>query len=166
MVVLFLIFFFNYLFLTVLGPHCCVGFSLQLREQGLLSSCGGWASQCGSFSSCTAWTLGCVGSVVATCGLQSTGSVFVAHGLSRSAACRIFLDQGLKPCLLQWQADSSPLSHQGRPYFQFFEQLPYCFSQWLHQSTFPTTACKGLFFSTVSVILAIYRLFDGSYSVR
>ena len=25
----------------------------------------------------------------------------------------IFLDQGLNPCLLRWQADSLPLSHQG-----------------------------------------------------
>ena len=43
------------------------------------------------------------------------GSVVVAHGLSCSAACGIFLDQGSNPCLLHWQADSQPLRHQGSP---------------------------------------------------
>ena len=32
-----------------------------------------------------------------------------------SVACGIFPDQGLNPCLLHWQADSLPLSHQGSP---------------------------------------------------
>ena len=32
--------------------------------------------------------------------------------LSCSAACGIFLNQGSNPCLLHWQADSLPLSHQ------------------------------------------------------
>ena len=30
-------------------------------------------------------------------------------------ACGIFPDQGPNPCLLHWQADSLPLSHQGSP---------------------------------------------------
>ena len=30
----------------------------------------------------------------------------VAHGLSCSAACGIFPDQGSNPCALHWQADS------------------------------------------------------------
>ena len=43
--------------------------------------------------------------------LQSTGSrvqasVVVAHGLTCSAACGIFPDQGSNPCPLNWQADS------------------------------------------------------------
>ena len=38
-----------------------------------------------------------------------------AHGLSCSSACGIFVDQGLNPSLLHWQADSLPLSHQGIP---------------------------------------------------
>ena len=46
------------------------------------------------------------GSGVVACGLQSTGSVVVAHGLSCSAACGIFPDQGWNPCPLRWQADS------------------------------------------------------------
>lgn len=44
--------------------------------------------------------------------LQGTGSVVATHGLSRSMAREIFLDQGLNLCLLHWQADSLPLSHQ------------------------------------------------------
>ena len=34
-----------------------------------------------------------------------------AHGLSCSAACGTFPDQGSNLCLLPWQVDSSPLSH-------------------------------------------------------
>ena len=45
------------------------------------------------------------------------GSVVVAHGLCRSAACGIFPDQGWNPCSLHWQADSEPLRHQGSPFF-------------------------------------------------
>ena len=45
-------------------------------------------------------------SVVVACGLQSTGSVVVAHGLSCSSACGIFPDQGSNPCPLHWQVDS------------------------------------------------------------
>ena len=43
------------------------------------------------------------------------GSTVVVHGLSYSVACEIFPDQGSNPCLLHWQADSLPLSHQGSP---------------------------------------------------
>ena len=45
--------------------------------------------------------------------LWSTGSVVVVHGLSG-----IFLDQGLNPCLLHWQADSLPLEPAGKPRYQ------------------------------------------------
>ena len=34
-------------------------------------------------------------------------------------ACGIFSDQGSNPCPLHWQADTSPLSHQGSPSLQF-----------------------------------------------
>ena len=37
------------------------------------------------------------------------------HGLSCSVACGVFPDQGWNPCLLHWQVDSLPLSHQGSP---------------------------------------------------
>ena len=39
----------------------------------------------------------------------------MARGLSCSVACGIFLDQRLNLCLLHWQADTLPLSHQGSP---------------------------------------------------
>ena len=48
-------------------------------------------------------------------GSRRAGSVVVAHGPSRSAACGIFPDRGTNPCPLHWQADSQPLCHQGSP---------------------------------------------------
>ena len=45
----------------------------------------------------------------------STGSTAVAPELSCSAACGIFLDQELNLCLLHWQGDSLPPSHQESP---------------------------------------------------
>ena len=75
----------------------------------LLLSCGG------------ARALGMQASAAAAPRLQSTGSAVVAHGLSCSAARGIFPDQGLNPCLLHWQVDSLPLSHQGSPLMMFFK---------------------------------------------
>ena len=74
----------------------CVGFSLWwlLLLRSMVSRCTG-------FSSCGMQT-----SVVVARGLQSAGSVVVAHRLSCSAACGIFQDQGANPCPLHWQADS------------------------------------------------------------
>ena len=71
--------------MAVLGLHCCVR-----------------ASHCGGFSCCGVRALG-------------VSSVVVAHGLSSSAACGIFLDQGSNPCPLHWQVDSQPQCHQGGP---------------------------------------------------
>ena len=48
-------------------------------------------------------------------GSRCAGSVIVAHGPSRSAACGILPDQGSNPCPLHRQADSQPLRHQGSP---------------------------------------------------
>ena len=53
-------------------------------------------------------------------GSRRAGSVAVAHGPSRSAACGIFPDQGLNPCPLRWQADSQPLRQQGSPWDAFY----------------------------------------------
>ena len=48
--------------------------------------------------------------------LQSTwASIVTVHGLRHSEVCGIFPDQGLNLCLLYWQTDSLPLSHQGSP---------------------------------------------------
>ena len=91
-------------------------------KQRVLSSCGEQASHCGGFSYCGAQALGTRTSLVTAQGLSSCGSwalenrlSSVAHGLSCSAACGIFLDQGLNLCPLHWQVDSPPLSHQGKP---------------------------------------------------
>ena len=54
---------------------------------------------------------------------RRAGSVVVAHGLSCSAACGIFPDQGPNPCPLHWQADSQPLRHQGSPPSSFFKKI-------------------------------------------
>ena len=97
---------FSYLLLAVLGLWCCVQAFSSCSEWGLLSRCGVRTSHRGRFSCCRAPAL--------EHQLWSTGSV-VVHGLSCSSACRIFLDQGSNLCLLPWQADSLPLSHQGKP---------------------------------------------------
>ena len=44
----------------------------------------------------------------------------MAHGQLCSMARGIFPDQGLNPCLLHWQAESLPLSHQGSQRDQIF----------------------------------------------
>ena len=78
--------------------------------------------QCAGFSS---WSPGfrCLGSVAVAPRLQSTISIVKVHGLSCSAACGIFPDQGLNPCLLYGQADSLPLSHQGSPLLSFLKDI-------------------------------------------
>ena len=57
-------------------------------------------------------------------GSRRAGSVVVAHGPSRSAACGIFPDQGSNPCPLHWQADSQPLRRQGSPLYSYFRPVP------------------------------------------
>ena len=103
---------FIYLFMAVLGLRCCVGarffggFFPSFEVQGLLSSVR--ASHCGGFSYWGAGLWGATASVVVARGLQSAGSIVVAYGLSCSAACGNFPDQGLNPCLLHWQVGSLP----------------------------------------------------------
>ena len=58
-------------------------------------------------------------------GSRRAGSIIVAHGPSRSAACGIFPDQGSNPCPLHWQADSQPLRHQGSPIHYVFINLTF-----------------------------------------
>ena len=99
-----------FLFSAVLGLRCCAGFYPGCDEQGLLSVV---ASHCGGRSYCQARALEHVGFSSRGSRLQRTGSEVVTHGLSCSEACGIFLDQGLNPCLLPWQASSSPLRHRG-----------------------------------------------------
>ena len=97
----FLLILFIYLFLAVLGLHYCTDFSLVVATRGYSLVCSPWTSHCRGFS----------------CGVRAPDgqvSVVVAHGLW-SMAYGIFPEQGLNPCLLHWQADSSPLSHTGSP---------------------------------------------------
>ena len=63
---------------------------------------------------------------------RRAGSVVVAHGPIRSAACGVFPDQGSNPCPLHWQADSQPLHHQGSPCNQVFLQFHFL-NNWDHQ---------------------------------
>ena len=56
-------------------------------------------------------------------------------GLSCSTAGEIFLTQGLNPCLLQWQTDSFPLSHQ-------WEVQKASFTLSTGRKRFPTRLCS------------------------
>jgi len=48
-------------------------------------------------------------------------AIVVVYELNCSTACGILLiRQGLNRCLLHWQADSLPLSHQGSPLYTAF----------------------------------------------
>ena len=114
-----LFFFPFYNFIFIFG---CASSSLlhklfsSCSDLGLLSSCGVQASRCSGFSCCGTWALWLVDfSSCGACGLQRTGSVVVAHGLSYFLAWGIFPYQGSNSHLLHWQADSLPLSHQGSP---------------------------------------------------
>ena len=94
-----------FLFLAVLGLRFCARAFSNCSERGPLFIA-------------VRGPLTVVASPVAEHRLQTprrAGSVVVAHGLSRSAACGIFPDQGSNPCPLHWQADSQPLRHQGSP---------------------------------------------------
>ena len=101
------------LFLAALGLFCCTRAFSSCGKQGLL--------------------------IVALRGLRiavssliaehrllgARASVVVAHGLSCSAACGIYPDQGSNPCPLHCQTDSQPLRHQGSPSNSFFKNLFY-----------------------------------------
>ena len=89
------------------------------------SSCGE-QPHCHSSSRCAGLSLSRP-LLLRSTGSRRTGSVVVAHGPSRSAACGILPDQGSNPCPLRWQADSQPLHHQGSPesflYFRISDTL-------------------------------------------
>ena len=95
------------------GLLCCLGFSL-------VAASGAYSLMLGLLIAVASLVFeqslqGAQASVVTAPGLQSTGSVAVAHGLSCSAARGIFPDQGSNPYLLHWQVDSSPLSQAAKP---------------------------------------------------
>ena len=82
---------------------------VSVRGLSLVVASGGHSSsQCAGLSLLRPLLLWSTGS-------RRAGSVIVAHGPSRSAACGIFPDQGSNPCPLHWQEGSQPLRHQGSP---------------------------------------------------
>ena len=117
----------NKLYLFILG--CTESWVLcrllsSCSEWGLLSSCSVWASHSGGFSCCRAQALGLLGS--RSCSsrtLESTGSIVVAHGLSCSTACGIFLAQGSNMCVLHWQVDSLLLTLQEALMWPIFKDM-------------------------------------------
>ena len=69
----------------------CVGLCCCSRA---FSSCGVWASHWDGFFCC------------GTQALEHVDSAVVAHGLTCSAICGVFKDQGLNSCPRHWQANS------------------------------------------------------------
>jgi len=93
-----------------------------LQHAGATLHCSARASHCDGFPWCGAWTLGHAGfssSDTWFLGCRAQALAVAAHGLSCSAACGSSWIQGSNPCLLHWQADSLPLSHQGSPFSVF-----------------------------------------------
>ena len=110
-----LFFFFKYLFIYF---WLCWVF-VSVRGLSLVAASGDHSSlQCAGLSVSRPLLLRSTGS-------RRAGSVVVAHGPSRSAACGIFPDQGSNPCPLHWQADSQPLRHQGSPEYMSFNSKVY-----------------------------------------
>ena len=103
---------YNYLFFFLINLFIyfwlCWVF-ISVRGLSLVAASGGHSSsRCAGLSLSRPLLLRSTGS-------RRAGSVVVAHGLSCSAACGIFPDQGSNPCPLHRQADSQPLRHQGSP---------------------------------------------------
>ena len=115
---------------------CCRHVGLSLRAP---------ASHCGTFSTCTGfslWDFLCVHRLLivglslrapashcsgfSCCeawALGCVGSAVAVHWLSCSVACAVFPDEDLNLCPLNWQGDSLPLDHQGSPELLFFYQF-------------------------------------------
>ena len=104
--ILVIAFFFNLFILFIyFWPHCVFVAACGLS---LVAVSGGYSSvQCTGFSLrwlLLLWSTGSRHKGFSICGVRA--SVVVAHGLSCSAACGIFPDQGSNPCPLHWQAYS------------------------------------------------------------
>ena len=95
-----------WVFVAVRGLSLVAGSGLLfVVVHGLLIAVASLVAEHG-LQACGLWQLWHTGSVVVARGLQSAGSMVAAHGLSCSAACGIFPDQGSNPCPLHWQVDS------------------------------------------------------------
>ena len=105
---------FIYLFLTVLGLHCCTWAFSTCREWDLLSTCGA-RTYCNDLSCWVTQALGHAG--FSSCGLRAPGNKFNGYGAwnNCSAAWGNFLDQRWNQCALRCKSDSLPLGHQGSP---------------------------------------------------
>ena len=129
-----------------MGLHCWTGFFLSVESGGycllrVWSPPIAVASPGAEHRLYSAWT-----SVAAAHGLQSPGTVVVVYGPCCSTTCGIFLDQGLNPCLLHWQADSLPLSLQGSP-------LTLLLMRWSWANYLVSLTFSFLIYGTVIVIL-------------
>ena len=82
----------DFLFLFKNFIFGCAG-SLLLLRLFLVAESGGYSSLW--------WLL-----LLQSTGSRQVGSVVAVHGFSCSAACGIFLTQGLRLCPLHWQVDS------------------------------------------------------------
>ena len=90
--------------------------ALLCGELGLPSRLGVRASRCSGFPCWGPRALG-------RAGFRSCGSRALEHRLNNSCGAQTRLlhstrdppGSGMEPCLLHWQADSLPLSHQGSP---------------------------------------------------
>ena len=113
-------------FSAMLGLCCCAGFSLIASSGGCcLVAVRGLTAVASLVEhrlvGSGLQSLQHVGSVITAPGLQSTGLVIVVNGVSCPLACGIFPNKGSNLCLLHWQEDSLPLSHQWSP--EFFDSL-------------------------------------------
>ena len=89
------------------GSSFLRGLFSSCSEQGLLSNCVE-ASRFDGFFCFQAWAVGHLD--FSSC---NTWAQLLGH--TSSSTCEVFLTQGLNPCLLHWQVDSLPRSHQGSP---------------------------------------------------
>ena len=140
----YILLFYLFNFLAVLDLNCCTGFSLVVVS---------WDYSLGALRRLLIAVVPLVAefkllestwaSVVAASGLWSTGLKVVAHGLSCSAACAIFLDQGWKLCLLLWQVTSLALSRHQRS-----SHIQSCHSWKTVIFKGPSWACKNTYENT------------------
>ena len=132
------------LFFAVLGHCCSAGSSLVGESRGSSLAVGGLLNAVASLDAEQGsrahglQQLRHTGLVVAAVRFHSIGSIVVTHGLSCSAACGIFSNWVLKPCLLHWQAD---LKNYLFIYFNWrLNTLQYC-SGFCHTLTWISHRC-------------------------
>ena len=94
-------FYYNFLKKFILGSSLLCRLFSSCGEQGLVSSCGVWASHCGGFSCCWAQAIGC--KAFNTCGSWALEHRFYSCGAwAQLLRSEIFPDKGSNLCLLHW----------------------------------------------------------------